>query len=312
MQVILGSGGAVGQELAKALGDYTKNIRLVARNPKPVNKTDFTIAADLTIPGVVEKAIEGSEIVYVTIGFTYSKKAWKKYWIPFIKEVIEGCKKHGTKLVFFDNIYMYDRDHLSDMAEDTPVRPTSVKGEIRAEVARRIMQEIESGKLQALIARSADFLGLKNSVPFETVYKNLKKGKPADLLVSADKIHNFTWIPDAAKATAILGNTPEAYGQVWHLPSINERLTMKQWVGLFAAELQVKPHYRTLPKSMMGALGIFMPIMKELKEMAYQNDRDYFFNSDKFQRQFKYQPISAKEAVKEIVRSQKDSGADRE
>jgi nucleoside-diphosphate-sugar epimerase len=301
MQTILGSGGAVGHELAKALTGYTNKIRLVARNPKSVNKSDFTIAADLTVPGVVEKTIEGSDIVYVTIGFAYAKKTWKKYWVPFIREVIEGCKKHQAKLVFFDNIYMYDRDHLSDMTEETPVRPTSVKGEVRAEVARLIMQAIENKEVDALIARSADFLGLKNSVPVETIYKNLKKGKPADVLAAADKVHNFTWIPDAAKATAILGNTPDAYGQVWHLPSINERLTMKQWVELFANEIQVKPRFRTLPIGMMGLLGVFVPIMKELKEMAYQNDRDYFFNSDKFQKQFNFKPVTAQAAVKELV-----------
>lgn len=301
MQTILGSSGVVGQELAKALTTYTKNIRLVARNPKPQNITDFTITADLTVPGVTEKTIEGSEIVYVTIGFAYSAKTWKKYWIPFITEVIEGCRKHNAKLVFFDNIYMYDRDHLSDMTEETPVRPTSAKGQVRAEVAGLIMQAIENKQVEALIARSADFLGMKNSVPVETIYKNFKKGKPANLLVAADNIHNFTYVPDAAKATALLGNTPEAYGQVWHLPSINERLTMKQWVELFAAEMQVKPRYRTLPISMMGLLGIFVPFMKEFKEMAYQNDRDYFFNSDKFQQQFDYKPVTAQEAVKELL-----------
>jgi len=301
MQTIVGSGGAVGIELAKALAGYTTNIRLVARNPKPVNKTDYTLSADLTVPGVVDKAIEGSEIVYVTIGFAYSKKTWKKYWVPFIKEVIEGCKKHHAKLVFFDNMYMYDRNHLSDMTEATPVRPTSVKGGIRAEVARLIMQEMETGKLKALIARSADFLGTKNCVAVETIYNNLKKGKPADLLASADKIHNFTWVPDAAKATAMLGNTPDAYGQVWHLPSTNQRLTMKQWVELFASEMGVEPRFRVLPVWMMGVLGIFVPIMGELKEMAYQNDRNYFFNSDKFQKHFGYQPLTAREAVKVLV-----------
>ncbi|MCF8366186.1 MAG: sugar nucleotide-binding protein [Bacteroidales bacterium] len=301
MQTILGSGGSIGTELAKALKTYTSDIRLVARNPKKVNETDQLFKADLTHPNEVDRAIEGSEITYVTIGFAYDKKLWKQVWVPLIKAVIEACKKHKSKLVFFDNIYMYDRDHLSNMTEETPIRPTSVKGEIRAEVAQLIMKEVANKDLTALIARAADFLGTKNSVAVETIYKNLKKGKPADLIASADKIHNFTWVPDAGKATAILGNTPDAYNQVWHLPSISEKLTMKQWVELFATELGVKPKSRVLPIWMMGILGIFVPIMKELKEMAYQNDRDYYFNSSKFEKRFGYKPIGAKEAVKEIV-----------
>jgi len=37
MQTILGSGGAIGIELAKALTAYTLDIKLVSRNPKKVN-----------------------------------------------------------------------------------------------------------------------------------------------------------------------------------------------------------------------------------------------------------------------------------
>jgi len=301
MQTILGSGGSVGIELAKALKTYTSEIRLVARNPKKVNETDELFKADLTNPEEVDKAIEGSEIVYLTIGFAYDRKLWKKVWVPLIKAVIKGCQKHKAKLVFFDNIYMYDRDHLHNMTEETPIRPTSVKGDIRAEVAQLIMKEVDNKTLTAMIARAADFLGPKNSVPIETIYNNFKKGKPADLIAAANKIHNFTWVPDAGKATAILGNTPDAYNQVWHLPSINEKLIAKQWVELFAAEMNVKPNFRVLPIWMMGILGIFVPIMKELKEMAYQNDRDYYFNSSKFEKRFGYKPIGAKVAVKEIV-----------
>lgn len=302
MQTILGSGGAVGNELAKALADYTTDIRLVARNPKKVNENDQLVRADLKNPVEIDQAISGSEIVYVTIGFEYSKKVWKETWVPFIRSVIESCKKHKARLVFFDNVYMYDRDYLSKMTEETPLRPTSVKGEVRTEVAQLIMKAVNDKAITALIARAADFLGTKNSVPVETIYKNFKKGKPADLLASADKIHNFTWVPDAGKATAILGNTPDAYNQVWHLPSIREKLTMKQWVELFASEMNTKPKIRILPIWMMGILGIFVPIMKEFKEMAYQNDRDYYFVSSKFEKRFGYVPISAKEAVHELVK----------
>lgn len=301
MQTILGSGGSVGIELAKSLKTYTHDIRLVARNPKKINEADQLHRADLNNPVEVDQAIEGSEIVYVTIGFEYNRKVWKQSWVPFIKSVIEGCKKHKARLVFFDNVYMYDRDHLSNMTEKTPIRPTSVKGQVRKEVTELVMKEILAKNLTAMIVRAADFLGTRNSVPVETIYKNLKKGKPADILASADKIHNFTWVPDAAEAVAILGNTPDAFNQVWHLPSINEKLTMKEWVELFAGEMGVKPKFRILPVWMMGLLGLFMPIMKELKEMAYQNDRDYFFNSDKFEKRFGYQPKTAKEAVKELV-----------
>ena len=33
-------------------------------------------------------------------------------------------------------------------------------------------------------------------------------------------------------------------------------------------------------------LGLFIPILRELHEMLYQSDRDYFFNSEKFMNRF--------------------------
>jgi len=301
MQTILGSGGAVGTELARALTNYTKQIRLVSRNPKKVNQDDELFPADLTNPAEVEKAIEGSEIVYVTIGFEYNTKAWQQKWPPFIKSVIEGCKKSGSKLVFFDNMYLYDPDYLADMTEETPIRPTSKKGMVRKQVAEMILNEVEAGTLTALIARAPDFLAPTNSALIINVYENLIKGKKAVWIDTFDKIHNFIYFVDAGKATAILGNTPDAYNQVWHLPSFKEKYTGYQWVELFAKQMNVKARKSILPAWMLPVLGVFIPILKEFPEMAYQFNHDYYFNSRKFEDRFDYKPITAEEAVKDII-----------
>src|SRR5664279_5022055 len=115
MQTILGSGGAIGTELAKALREFTNKIRLVSRNPVKVNAGDELIQADLLNTEDVRKAVKGSSVVYVTVGFPYSAKEWKKYWPKFITDVISACKEYNSRLVFFDNIYMYDPNFLNGM-----------------------------------------------------------------------------------------------------------------------------------------------------------------------------------------------------
>jgi nucleoside-diphosphate-sugar epimerase len=304
MQTILGGGGAVGTELAKNLTRYTNKIRIVSRTPERVNETDELLATDLTKRQQVFDAVKGSEVVYVTIGFDYNIKVWRELWPSFIQNVISACKKHQSKLVFFDNIYMYDRHYLGDMTEETPVRPSSKKGEVRAQVAKMITDEFGKGELTALIARSADFYGPENtrSVLLLTVFENFKKGKPANWFARADKIHNYTYTPDARAATALLGNTPDAYDQVWHLPSTREKLTGKEWINRIAKAMNVKPRYRVMPVWLMGMVGIFVPIMKELKEMVYQYNRDYFFNSSKFEQRFDFVPIEISEGIKEIIK----------
>ena len=306
MQTILGSGGAIGIELAKALKEYTTNIRLVSRNPQKVNDTDQLFAADILDRPKVFEAVQGSSIVYVTVGFPYNLKVWQDNWPKFIKYVIDACIEYKCKLVFFDNIYMYDLNYLNGMNEETPINPPSKKGKIRAEIAAMIMNVIKEGKLEALIARSADFYGpkIKNSSMLTVmVFKPLSNGKKANWLSSLNFRHSFTYTPDAGRATALLGNSAKAYNQVWHLPTANNPFTGKEWIETISKELGVKPRIQVASRLIIKILGLFMPLMREMPEMMYQYDRDYVFNSDKFNSHFDFKTTPYLEGIKAIVKS---------
>lgn len=305
MQTILGSGGAIGIELAKVLPNYTQKIRLVSRNPIKVNDSDELLSADLLNAEDVQKAVKGSSVVYVTVGFPYNLKVWQKSWPKFVSNVIDACKMHKCKLVFFDNIYMYDANYLEGMTEETPINPPSKKGSVRAKIAQMIMDEVKEGNLTALIARSADFYGpsIQNtSMLTETVFKNLSNGKKANWMGSINFKHSFTYTPDAGKATAMLGNTADAYNQVWHLPTAANPFTGKEWIEVIAEEMGAKPKFQVVPKFMVQILGLFIPIMKEMVEMLYQYDRNYVFDSSKFEKRFKFKPTPYIDGIKEIIR----------
>ena len=304
MQVILGAGGAIGSDLAKELKNYTDKIRLVSRNPKAVNKDDELFVCDLADKTSVEQAVEGANVTYLVAGLPYKIKVWQELWPKIMMNVISACKKHNSKLVFFDNIYMYNPNSLNPMTEETEVLPSSKKGKVRAQLAQMINDEVEKGGLKALIARSADFYGpeINNSVLNETVFKNLKAGKKAIWMCSTNKKHNYTYTPDAAKATALLGNAENAYGQVWHLPTA-EPLTGKEWINAFAKEMGVEPKTQVVPRFMVRILGLFNPTMKEFVEMLYQYDRDYDFDSSKFETVYDIKPTPVEKAIKQIVKA---------
>ncbi len=306
MQTILGSGGAIGIELAKALTEYTTDIRLVSRNPVRVNPADELFSADLLNASEVEIAVKGSSIVYATVGFPYSLKVWQSSWPIFIENVIEACEKQGSKLVFFDNIYMYNPDFLNGMTEETPVLPSSKKGKVREEIANKILKEIEKGTLTALIARSADFYGpgIQNtSVLTETVFKPLSLGKKASWMSSVNYKHSYTYTPDAGRATALLGNSEDAFNQVWHLPTAANPMTGKEWIEAIASEMGVAPRYQVATKLIAKAMGLFVPVMREMPEMMYQYDRDYLFSSAKFEKRFDLRPLPYAEGIREIVKT---------
>jgi nucleoside-diphosphate-sugar epimerase len=199
---------------------------------------------------------------------------------------------------------MYDQNYLNNITEETPVNPSSKKGKIRQQISEKLLKEVQSGNLQALIARSADFYGpsIKNvSLLTEMVLKNLSQGKRAMWLNSLNFKHSFTYSHDAAKATALLGNSEDAYNQVWHLPTAKNPLTMKDLIEKISSEMKAKPKTFIISKFMLKMMGIFVPVFKEMVEMNYQYDRDYIFNSDKFEGKFNFKPTSYNEGIKKIV-----------
>jgi len=304
MQTILGAGGSVSIELAKSLKYFTDEIRLVGRNPRKVNETDQLYAADLTNRQEVFKAIEGSEIVYLTVGLEYSTKIWQQLWPPLMQNVIDACIESNAKLVFFDNVYAIGGDFVGHIKEDSPISPTSKKGEIRAQIDLMLIEYMNTGKIKAIIARAPDFYGgnIHKSMLMTVIYKNFLNGKKAQWLFNAKVKHTYIYVPDAGKATALLGNTPDAYNQIWNLPTDRKSLTAEQWIQLFAKEMGKSDQYQLIPAWMVRILGIFIPFMKELYEMRYQFDRTYFFDSTKFENYFKFKPTSYADGVKEILK----------
>jgi nucleoside-diphosphate-sugar epimerase len=303
MQTILGSGGIIAIHIAKSLPAYTANVRLVSRNPKTVTGKEELVSADLTSAEQVMNAVKGSDVVYLTAGLQYNIKAWQEQWPSLMQNVINACKENNSKLVFFDNVYMYGKV-IGPMTEETPFNPCSRKGEVRAKIATMLLDEVNKGQLTALIARAADFYGPEtyNSFLNMMVFENLKKGKSAQLMISKNLKHSFTYTPDAGKATALLGNTLSAYNQTWHLPTDMNVLTTQQIVEIAAKALNTKPKITVLPRLMIQIAGFFNPIIKESIEMLYQYDSDYIFNSDKFDEAFTFNKVLYAEGIRNSVK----------
>jgi nucleoside-diphosphate-sugar epimerase len=303
MQTILGANGTIGSLMAKELTQFTDRIRLVSRNPKRVNETDELFPADLTHPEEIEKAVAGSDVVYLLIGLDYNLKVWQTKWPVIMGSTIDACIKHNAKLVFFDNVYMYDIDAIPHMTENSAINPPSKKGAVRKLIAEMLLSEVKAGKLTALIARSADFYGPNNHKSFliEVVYKNIRNRKKPNWFINADKKHSFTYTPDAAKATALLGNTADAYGQVWHLPTDKNTLTGREMISLFTKEMNAADKIFVLPKWLLKLLGLFIPLMREMPEMMYQYDRDYIFDSSKFDQRFNFSTTNYRQGVKDTI-----------
>ena len=310
MQTILGAGGAIGTELARELLHARQPVRLVARNLKPLEGTE-AVRADISDLDQTIKAVAGSTVVHLVVGLKYDLKLWRELWPRIMSNAIEACKRANAKLIFFDNVYMYGKVS-GRMTEETPFNPCSKKGEVRAQIATTLLNEIKAGKLNAMIARSADFYGplVKTSVPNLLVFENFAKGAKASWLANDSVPHSYTYTPDAARSLVLLADSTSAWNQTWHVPTATNPPTGKEFIRMVANEFGVAPtKYRVLRPMLIRIAGLFNSDVGESYEMIYQSKYEYLFDSSKFAKAFKFEPTPYAEGIKRTASAYKSPAA---
>ena len=293
MQTILGATGQIGRELAKELNTaFTQQIRLVSRHPQRINDTDTLMSADLLNADDTNKAVAGSNIVYLTAGLPMDTERWMREWPIIMNNVIQACTAHQAKLVYFDNTYMYPQTS-TPQTEDSPFKPHGQKGEIRGAITQTLLHAMENGKIDGLICRAPEFYGPGHtqSITNTLVTDALAAGKKPKVFLRNDTKRTLIYTPDASRAMALLGNTPDAYGQTWHLPCDDNRLTYKEFIELAAKHYKAQRFDVTAEHTVLNAwvlklAGLFNPLLRDASELLPRYKQDNIFVSDKFKARF--------------------------
>lgn len=304
MYTILGAGGPTANALTQELLNQQEHVRLVSRRPSTYKAQNLSWKqADLLNYPQVLEAVKGSTVIYMCAGLVYDKNIWKTQWPIIMQNLIQVARETQARLIFFDNVYMYGLV-AGPMTETTAYNPISVKGEVRARIATQLMDEVTAGNIQATIARAADFYGTDsmNSFLDMMVLDKYARKERAQWIGDPGVLHNFTFIPDTAKALYLLGQTPSAGNQIWHLPTAAP-MAGKAFIELAAGIYAVKPSYSTINKFMLQMVGLFKKVVAGTVEMYYQYDHDYHFNSSKFEQAFQIQPTSYAEGILQMSKT---------
>ncbi|WP_431801684.1 NAD-dependent epimerase/dehydratase family protein [Microbacterium sp. bgisy203] len=284
MQTILGAGGQIATELARELArEYTTELRLVSRHPVAVNATDTVVAADLTDAAQTQRAVAGSDIVYFTAGLPASTELWQTRFPSMLRHALDAASAAGAAFAYFDNTYMYPQDDRVQ-TEATRFAPVGPKGRVRAEMAEMVLDEMARGDIPVLVARAPEFYGPGKTQSFTNrlITERLAAGETPLVPVRDDRRRSLIWTPDASRALALLGNTPDAFGQTWHLPVSPEHPTYRTFVADAAAAFEAKDRYRVVPAWLLRAAGIVSPQAREIRELLPRYAHDNLFDSTKF------------------------------
>ncbi len=301
---ILGANGNIAKEVSKHLeGEETKIIQF-SRKPIKTNPTDELISGDLLNLDDVKKATSGCDVVFLLAGLEYSSSVWEEQWPKIMANTIEACEESGSKLVFFDNMYAVDPAHVGNITEDSPLGAPGRKGIVRQSILEMLWQAVEENRITALVARAADFYGpdAMNSIPNEMILSKMISGKSPQWLYSGDRKHSFTYIPDAGHATAFLAQQDDSWNQTWNLPTGIEFPSANDIVAEVNQLLGTNKKLSVLPAFGVSLMGVFMPILKEMKENRYQLDQDYCFHSNKIAEKYNLHPTPLVKGLKKCLK----------
>ncbi|WAA65583.1 NAD-dependent epimerase/dehydratase family protein [Microbacterium oxydans] len=286
MQTILGANGQIAVELARELNrNHTTALRLVSRNPRKVNDTDTLARADLLDAAQTAAAVEGSDVVYFTAGLPADTELWERQFPTMLRNALDATRNAGAKFAYFDNTYMYPQDDRVQ-TEDTPFAPVGPKGRVRAAMASMVLDEMARGEIPVLIARAPEFYGPGRTQSFTNalLLDRIRNGRRPLIPVRADVQRTLIWTPDASRALATLGNTPDAFHQTWHLPTDPDRPTYREFVAIIddVFDRRRASGYTVIPKWLLRAAGIVSPQAREIEELLPRYEYDNRFDSSKF------------------------------
>lgn len=303
MQTILGANGQIAVELAREIGSkYTSDLRLVSRTPRKVNNADTLVSANLLDARQTIEAVKGSRVVYFTAGLPPDTKLWETQFPLMLKNALDACRAEGAMFAYFDNTYMYPQDSRL-LSEDAPFEPVGRKGKVRAKMATMVLQEMTRGEIPVLIGRAPEFYGpgKTQSITNALIIDPLKQGKKPRVPVRDDTKRTLIWTPDASRALALLGNTSDAFGQTWHLPCCDDRLTYNEFVEKACEVFGMPDSYSVLGKWSMIVAGLFSKQVGELRELLPRYEQDNLFDSSKFKRRFpEFELTTYQEGLKQI------------
>jgi nucleoside-diphosphate-sugar epimerase len=296
LHVIFGA-GPLGKWTARELTRLGKQVRMINRSGQADRLPEAVeiIASDAYD---VKKNIEvtrGATAIYQCAQPHYYE--WTQKFQSLQNAVLEAAVANSAKMIVGDNLYMYGSPHGQPLREDSPVRPNSKKGQVRARMAQTVMAAHEKGKVRATIGRASDFFGPEDHDLTGYAILPALQNKPVNLLGNIHQPHSFTYVADFGKLLAILGTRDEALGQVWFAPS-NTPLTQADFLKLIEEELGQPVKARIGGPMILRLLGLFNREIRETVEMIFEWTEPYVIDSSKAEKAFGLQPTPLKEAIK--------------
>lgn len=290
LHVVIGA-GATGSATARLLASTGATVRIVTRSGSgPELPGIERILADAADTRRLGEIAAGATAIYNCANPPYHR--WTTDWPPLAASLLATAEATGAVLVTLSNLYGY-APPTRPMRADDPLDPPSIKGGVRAAMWQDALAAHEAGRVRVTEARASDFIGPdvgESGHMGDRVVPRLLKGKSVSVLGDPDATHSWTAIDDVARTLVTLGRDSRAWGRAWHVPTVAP-LSQRQLITSMCELANVDPvKVSAIPRMLVSALGLVVPAMRELKEVAYQFDAPFVIDSAETTTTFDLEP----------------------
>jgi nucleoside-diphosphate-sugar epimerase len=304
--LVVGAGPIGGAVAARLAGDGHE-VRLVSRSGGGPELPGVTrVAADASDATRMAELAVGAGSIVNAANPAYHR--WPTDWPPIAASLLDAAAASGAVLVTVSNLYCYgpvDRP----LTEDLPSAAQGPKGRVRARMFADAMAAHEAGRVRAVEVRSSDYIGPGAESPLGArVVPRLLAGRTVSVVGALDQPHSWTYTDDVARLVVAVAGDDGAWGRAWHVPS-NPPRTQREAVEDLARVAGLPPvKVSSVPRAVLGALGLVNPTIRELRETRYQFDRPFVMDSTAAQEAFGLRPTAWDELLAVTLRSYGWSG----
>jgi nucleoside-diphosphate-sugar epimerase len=299
LHVIVGA-GPVGTSAARLLAERGEQVRIVSRKGGgPEHPAVERVAVDATDVDRLSAQAQGATALYNCANPPYHR--WLTDWPPLASALLTAAERSGAVLTTANNLYGYG-PVTGPISESTPLSATHPKLRLRADMWRDALARHEAGQIRATEVRASDYIEANSILTF-TLGKPLLAGKRAYVPAPLDVPHSWTSITDVARTLVTLATDDRAWGQAWHVPT-NPPLTIRDLAVCFTNVVGAPaPKLTSIPYPVMWAVGLFSPLVRELRTTRYQFYRPFILDSALTTRTFGIQPTPLDESLRATAAS---------
>lgn len=264
--LVLGAAGRLGFSAAEAFRNAGWDVKGLVRPrrgsfvPRGVEPVEVVARDDAVAAG------RGCDVVLNALNPAITE--WGKNALSLAHSAIACAEDNGATLMFPGSVWNFGEAMPAVLDEDTPMRSTTRKGQMRVEIEQRIGEACDRG-MRAIVLRAGDFFGAGQGSWFDLVIAKDIKRQRLTYPGPFDVMHAWAYLPDFAAAMVELARRRAEFTGFEKFGFAGHAITGNQLIAAIEAVTGGTFNVRPMGWWMIKTFGQLLAMGREISELEY-------------------------------------------